>query len=118
MSETPAEQDQEYRSISGFGECPICLEKFLELKVLKCQHTYCTSCLVAMCSQLVRDQKGVENLQQEIQLVCAQCRQTTSMPNSGDSMKMVCKLQNRQFAFLKCEFCWKDKELEDAWWCR
>src|SRR5689334_11147815 len=40
------------------------------------------------------------------------------MPNTGDSVKMVSKLQNRQFAFLKCEFCWKDKELDDAWWCR
>ena len=51
-------------------ECPICLEKFTEPKVLSCQHSYCRKCL----ERLVRD-PGPE----DYEVTCPECRKSTKV---------------------------------------
>ncbi|KAL9958079.1 hypothetical protein ACROYT_G035048 [Oculina patagonica] len=55
-------------------ECPICLEKFVEPKVLSCQHTYCRKCLEKLVARLDRE---------NYEVTCPECRASTKVPG-GD----------------------------------
>lgn len=46
-------------------ECPICLEKFKEPKVLTCQHSYCKKCLERLVTRVDREDHEVK---------CPECR--------------------------------------------
>lgn len=50
-------------------ECPICLEKFAEPKVLSCQHSYCKKCL----KRLVRLER------EDYEVTCPECRKSTKV---------------------------------------
>lgn len=64
-----------YDDIKKEIECPVCQEQFSdsnEPKVLRCQHTFCKSCLEGW----LRQHRGGS-------LTCPNCRQRTECPNSN-----------------------------------
>ena len=54
--------------------CPICLDTFVDPKILQCFHIFCRQCLVPL---VVRDGKG------ELGLPCPNCRKVTPIPDRG-----------------------------------
>ena len=54
--------------------CSICLDIYIEPKLLQCFHTYCKKCLLKL---VVRDQQG------DLSLTCPTCRQATPVPANG-----------------------------------
>ncbi|XP_068759536.1 tripartite motif-containing protein 2-like [Montipora capricornis] len=63
-----------YKKLAKHLECPICLEKFTEPKVLSCQHSYCRKCLEKLARGLRRD---------DYEVTCPECRKSTKVPG-GD----------------------------------
>jgi hypothetical protein len=53
--------------ISKVLECPICLEKFINPKILPCSHTFCLRCLIP----------------ENNKIKCALCRTEHNIPSSG-----------------------------------
>jgi len=51
-------------------ECPVCLEKFTEPKVLSCQHSYCRKCLERLVTGLGRE---------DYEVTCPECRKSTKV---------------------------------------
>ena len=54
--------------------CSICLDTYIDPKLLQCFHVYCRQCLVPLVD---RDQQG------ELGLSCPTCRQVTPIPDRG-----------------------------------
>ena len=54
--------------------CSICLDIYIDPKLLQCFHTYCRKCLVKL---VVRDQQGRQSI------TCPICRQATPVPANG-----------------------------------
>ena len=54
--------------------CSICLDTYVDPKLLQCLHTYCRKCLVKL---VVQDQQG------QLILTCPICRQDTPVPANG-----------------------------------
>ena len=54
--------------------CAICLDTYIDPKLLQCFHVFCRECLVKL---VVRDQQG------QLILACPSCRQATSVPANG-----------------------------------
>ena len=54
--------------ISKVLECPICLEKFINPKILPCSHTFCLRCLIPENNNKIR---------------CALCRIEHNIPSAG-----------------------------------
>ena len=54
--------------------CSICLDTYIDPKLLQCFHVYCQQCLVPLG---VRDQQG------QLSLTCPACRQVTPIPDRG-----------------------------------
>ena len=54
--------------------CSICLDTYVDPKLLQCFHTYCCKCLVKL---VVRDQQG------QLILTCPICRHDTPVPANG-----------------------------------
>ncbi|XP_068729990.1 tripartite motif-containing protein 2-like [Montipora capricornis] len=63
-----------HKKLAKHLECPICLEKFTEPKVLSCQHSYCRMCLERLVRRLGRD---------DYEVTCPECRKNTKVPG-GD----------------------------------
>ncbi|XP_071799057.1 E3 ubiquitin-protein ligase TRIM32-like [Asterias amurensis] len=57
-------------------ECPICLKRFIDPKILNCHHSFCKKCL----------QKLVDNRKPKTDfIVCPKCRNKTKIPVKGVS---------------------------------
>ena len=56
--------------------CSICLDTYINPKLLQCFHVYCKECLVRLVAQ---DQQG------QLSLTCPNCRQATPVPETGVS---------------------------------
>ena len=54
--------------------CSVCLDTYVDPKLLQCFHTYCRKCLVKL---VVRDQQG------QLILTCPICRHDTPVPANG-----------------------------------
>ena len=64
-------------------ECPICLTRFIDAKILDCQHSLCWKCL----------QKLVEKQDPKTDCItCPVCREKTSIPDKGPSALLNCFL--------------------------
>ena len=48
-------------------ECPICLEKYANPKILPCSHTFCLRCIIPV----------------NRKITCPMCRMETIVPNAG-----------------------------------
>ncbi|XP_033639131.1 E3 ubiquitin-protein ligase TRIM56-like [Asterias rubens] len=57
-------------------ECPICLTRFIDPKILDCQHSFCLKCL----QELVDKQDPKTDF-----IICPVCREKTSVPDKGPS---------------------------------
>ena len=54
--------------------CAICLDTYVDPKILQCFHVYCKECLIKL---VVRNQQG------QVSLVCPTCRRATPIPPNG-----------------------------------
>ena len=54
--------------------CSICLDTYIDPKLLQCFHVYCRQCLVPL---------GVRDKQGQLSLTCPACRQVTPIPDRG-----------------------------------
>ena len=54
-------------------ECPLCMDRFKEPKMLKCSHSYCLKCL----------QQIAESKPTSTKLTCPVCRAETSLIGKG-----------------------------------
>ncbi|KAL9958099.1 hypothetical protein ACROYT_G035068 [Oculina patagonica] len=59
-------------------KCAICLGKFEDPKVLKCQHLYCKKCLERLVTKVGREKHKIS---------CPECREKTEVPN-GDVARL------------------------------
>ncbi|XP_033646901.1 E3 ubiquitin-protein ligase TRIM71-like [Asterias rubens] len=64
-------------------ECPICLTRFIDPKILDCQHSFCLICL----QELVNEQDPKTDC-----ITCPVCREETSIPDKGPSALLNCFL--------------------------
>ncbi|XP_071796044.1 uncharacterized protein [Asterias amurensis] len=64
-------------------ECPICLARFIDPKILDCQHSFCLKCL----QELVDKQDPKTDF-----ITCPVCREKTSIPDKGPSALLNCFL--------------------------
>ncbi|XP_071795878.1 uncharacterized protein [Asterias amurensis] len=64
-------------------ECPICLTRFIDPKILDCQHSFCLKCL----QELVDKQDPKTDF-----IICPVCREKTSIPDKGPSALLNCFL--------------------------
>ncbi|XP_071795876.1 uncharacterized protein [Asterias amurensis] len=64
-------------------ECPICLTRFIDPKILDCQHSFCLKCL----QELVDKQDPKTDF-----ILCPVCREKTSIPAKGPSALLNCFL--------------------------
>ncbi|XP_071796256.1 uncharacterized protein [Asterias amurensis] len=64
-------------------ECPICLTRFIDPKILDCQHSFCLKCL----QELVDKQDSKTDF-----ILCPVCREKTSIPAKGPSALLNCFL--------------------------
>ncbi len=55
-------------------ECPICLTRFIDPKILDCQHSFCLKCL--------QELEDKQNRRTDI-IICPLCRVKTSIPDKG-----------------------------------
>ncbi|XP_071798628.1 uncharacterized protein [Asterias amurensis] len=62
-------------------ECPVCLTRFTDPKILDCQHSFCLKCLQELVAKY--DQK-------EECIICPVCREKTSIPEKGVSALFNC----------------------------
>ncbi|XP_033637894.1 tripartite motif-containing protein 2-like [Asterias rubens] len=62
-------------------ECPICLNRFTDPKILDCHHSFCLKCLQELVAKY--DQK-------EDCIICPVCREKTSIPEKGVSALFNC----------------------------
>ncbi|XP_071797928.1 uncharacterized protein [Asterias amurensis] len=62
-------------------ECPICLSRFNDPKILDCQHSFCLKCL-----QVLVDKQD----QNKDFIICPVCREKTSIPEKGVSALLNC----------------------------
>ena len=69
---------QQMKKVTGHLTCPICYELYKKPKYLPCYHSYCEECLVKLVVQS--------------NIICPECRKTTSVPSGG-----VLKLPNNFF---------------------
>ena len=70
MAQTPLEKLEEQLN------CSICLDTYIDPKLLQCHHIYCRKCLVKL---VYRDDQG------KLVLDCPACRQITPIPANGVS---------------------------------
>ncbi|KAL9958080.1 hypothetical protein ACROYT_G035049 [Oculina patagonica] len=61
-------------------KCAVCLERFEDPKVLRCQHLYCKKCLKGLVTRVGR---------QEFEITCPECRKKTEVPG-GDVTGLPC----------------------------
>ncbi|XP_071795548.1 uncharacterized protein [Asterias amurensis] len=66
-------------------ECPICLTRFIDPKILDCQHSFCLKCLQELLDK--HDPKTRF-------IICPVCREKTSIPAKGPSALLNCFLLN------------------------
>ncbi|XP_071796141.1 uncharacterized protein [Asterias amurensis] len=64
-------------------ECPICLTRFKDPKILDCQHSFCLKCL----QELADKQDPKTDF-----IICPVCREKTSIPDKGPSALLNCFL--------------------------
>ncbi|XP_071795923.1 E3 ubiquitin-protein ligase TRIM71-like isoform X2 [Asterias amurensis] len=64
-------------------ECPICLTRFIDPKILDCQHSFCLKCL----QELVDKQDPKTDF-----IICPVCSKETSIPDEGPSALLNCFL--------------------------
>ncbi|XP_071795869.1 uncharacterized protein [Asterias amurensis] len=64
-------------------ECPICLTRFIDPKILDCQHSFCLKCL----QELVDKQDPKTDF-----IICPVCREKTSIHDKGPSALLNCFL--------------------------
>ncbi|XP_071795877.1 uncharacterized protein [Asterias amurensis] len=64
-------------------ECPICSARFIDPKILDCQHSFCLKCL----QELVDKQDSKTDF-----ITCPVCREKTSIPDKGPSALLNCFL--------------------------
>ncbi|XP_071799032.1 E3 ubiquitin-protein ligase TRIM32-like [Asterias amurensis] len=57
-------------------ECPICLERFIDPKILNCHHSFCQKCL----QKLVDNQNPKTGF-----IICPVCKEKTKIPDKGVS---------------------------------
>ncbi|XP_071787408.1 uncharacterized protein [Asterias amurensis] len=62
-------------------ECPICLSRFTDPKILDCLHSYCFKCL----QELIDKQDPKTDL-----IICPMCKKETSIPDGGLSGILSC----------------------------
>ncbi|XP_033637319.1 E3 ubiquitin-protein ligase TRIM56-like [Asterias rubens] len=62
-------------------ECPICLTRFTDPKILDCQHSFCLKCL----HDLTDKQDPKTNI-----IICPVCRENTLIPEKGVSALLNC----------------------------
>ncbi|XP_033635105.1 transcription intermediary factor 1-beta-like [Asterias rubens] len=62
-------------------ECPICLNRLIDPKILDCQHSFCLKCL----QELVDKQDPEKAI-----IICPVCREKTSIPDKGVSALLNC----------------------------
>jgi tripartite motif-containing protein 2/3 len=62
--------------------CPLCKKRLQEPKLLNCLHVYCKNCLIAY-YLTENSQFGMQN-QQQSQLTCPKCKQTTPISEQYD----------------------------------
>ncbi|XP_030847103.1 tripartite motif-containing protein 2-like [Strongylocentrotus purpuratus] len=65
-------------------ECPVCLNTFIDPKILSCSHTYCKTCLDSLLEFHGNDQM----------LLCPVCRAETQVPNQDDKPQAVVYCQD------------------------
>ncbi|CAF3853943.1 unnamed protein product [Rotaria magnacalcarata] len=59
-----------YTDLEALLECPLCLDRFDQPRLIPCGHTYCTKCLNELCA-------GSDTV------ICPQCRQQHDVPITG-----------------------------------
>ncbi|XP_033632236.1 E3 ubiquitin-protein ligase TRIM56-like [Asterias rubens] len=62
-------------------ECPICLSRFIDPKILDCLHNFCLKCL----QELIDKQDPKTDI-----IICPMCKKETSIPDGGLSDLLSC----------------------------
>lgn len=94
------------KMVDKMGTCPICYEEFCLLKVLQCNHAYCAECIK---KQFLPP--GANQVANTVK--CSLCLRTSSILPDGK----VERLKSKLFVDLCCTNCYKDKSINDSWWC-
>ena len=75
MAEPVCVADYALKKLADQLECSICLDSFINPKLLQCFHVFCKDCLEPL---VIRDQHGLS-------LCCPKCRRSTLLPVNGVS---------------------------------
>ena len=74
MTRSSCEMAEGLKEVKKQLNCSICLDTYIDPKILQCFHVFCHQCLVPLG---VRDQQG------QLSLTCPTCRQVTPIPARG-----------------------------------
>ena len=99
------------RKMDDILDCPICSAIMEEPRMLRCQHTYCHSCLV----NIIKDSN---------KLCCPQCREETTLAEEDEILSSDEKIRKipfnrtvKKFLDRKAEFCIKHGGKEFIYFC-
>ncbi|XP_072178294.1 E3 ubiquitin-protein ligase Midline-1-like [Diadema setosum] len=93
-------------------QCPICLNIFVDPRLLSCSHTFCKDCLI----QLSISQKGRK-------LTCPVCRKITNVPK-GNVDLLQCNhpikslIEDIKYKILDCTVCRGNEKPQAITYCR
>ena len=63
--------------------CPICLETYIDPKLLQCHHVYCRKCLVKLVDRDPQGEGEGQGGRGQLILTCPACRHVTPVPRNG-----------------------------------
>ncbi|XP_038055892.1 tripartite motif-containing protein 45-like [Patiria miniata] len=106
----------------GHLECPICVSRFTNPKILDCLHSFCQTCL----------EKMMEGQPQQREITCPVCRQQTALSDAGIagiinnfSLMALVEEANQQEEMVKsqrsniiCEVCEEEEAIVRCLECR
>ncbi|CAF3802124.1 unnamed protein product [Adineta steineri] len=101
-----------YTDLEVLLECPLCLDRFDQPRMIPCGHTYCTKCLNELCA-------GSDTI------ICPQCRQQYDVPTAGIALfprnlsyQQLLDIRTEQLVSTRqCQVCDKKRAFSDCLHC-
>ncbi|UJR23538.1 hypothetical protein I4U23_026527 [Adineta vaga] len=101
-----------YTDLEVLLECPLCLDRFDQPRLIPCGHTYCTKCLNELCA-------GNDAI------ICPQCRRQHDVPSAGInvfprnlSYQQLLDIRTEQLVSTRqCQVCDKKRAFSDCLHC-